>query len=258
MSGQQDYSREKRLVLVNGGMIIDTESIARRPQFDENYNNTLYLAPNSRYGSSRRFSLGGVMLYGLNDWHDVTTLSVAKWNLHGRETIDIFTKGISEVVYLLQQEQQKNDIVDDDTIHLIRDMFNGLDDSKKSEFCDKYKNTKFEKVLNDKCSICDVFYKCDDDKKNCIHYNCNKMCGSCYYSWKNKNECESKETTDNEKCPSCKQTQLLKCPICFESVTEEQIVKSEKCVHYVCWKCYGMSHKTNNPIIKCPICRGKF
>ena len=61
-----------------------------------------------------------------------------------------------------------------------------------------------------------------------------------------------------EVCFCCKQKQALECPICYETKKPSNMVKGDKCSHYICWKCYGLAYKGGNPITKCPMCRSDF
>ena len=259
MSGQ--INDREILVLANGDMIIlgkDRHGRSYDMPYDAHLTDKLYFTPNSSRRWQRGILLGGVTLYGQQNVHNIDTLSSSKWKLHGRRTINVITRALTEVLELLQQEKQKNGKVDADTTSILRELFNELDDSKKTEFRCKYKNSKFNSALSDNCPVCNNFYDGEDDKKSCIHTNCDKMCGNCYNTWEKKNVCESKEGGNDENCPSCKQEQIIQCPICLDAIGKDDILKSETCDHYVCFKCYGMACHKKKPITTCPLCRSKF
>jgi len=244
--------------LANGSMLLHTSIVSPVVSYHEFYKDKLYFAPNLPNRLQYGILIGGVTLYGRTDFHRIDTLSISKWKIHGKNIIRILTKSLSDASAIIQMEKQKNENVDPETIIILRELYGKLDDGVKSEFISKYKNTKFEKILTDKCVVCGIFYETGESKKRCIHPSCTEMCEYCHDSWRKFNECESKGGSEYEKCPSCKQEQSIECPICLEATTKEDVLKSETCDHSICVKCFGMSHYKNVPITKCPLCRSIF
>jgi hypothetical protein len=99
------------------------------------------------------------------------------------------------------------------------------------------------------CIDCGKFSCCNLQTKKCIHQECPGMCSDCF---------DEKNSVGFEICECCNRKQELECPICYDDKKEKEMVCGDNCSHLVCWKCYGMASKSNNKIVKCPMCRAKF
>ena len=228
---------------------------------NEDKNKVMYANYSTWEDSRYNIYLGGIISnYRRVGWYPLDDISSARWNTHRAVIVRCIRNSVNDLINELVKERNKHNTLDDETKTVFRELFNNLDDSKKNDFIKKYKDTKFGKMINDKCPCCNEFYNEESNKNSCMHLNCTKMCDTCYNTWKSENACEGKEDDafDAETCPSCKQKQTTDCPICFEETGITDLVKSKSCSHYVCWKCFGMAYYKNHPITNCPTCRSNF
>jgi hypothetical protein len=179
---------------------------------------------------------------GMYYWEPLTSLSSVNWKLYRgminsslEKYVENANKKYKEIIIKERENLEQ-------TKTLFYKLYQNLSIPEKKTFLKENKNTWLAK------ETCPVCLKKSIKKNKCVHHDC---CGMC-------DECFADKLDEEHKCKACKKTQNIQCPICFDEKPLEEMCKSNKCVHYVCWSCFGKAFHSGNPLYKCPCCRDQF
>ena len=192
--------------------------------------------------------------YGSYVWVPLNTLSKADWTsyrekissmipllsstLRNVETLQM-TKRIDEY----QKKWHQDYAIKQEKDTMIRSLCKMLTQEQLTQWLKV--NNIYNKTV---CHFCGQ-YAPSLIKGKCVHLDCPGMCMQCY---------KEKNPEGFDVCACCNKKQEQECPICQDTREIDNMVKSDTCSHYVCWKCFGMAAKATHPLESCPLCRSVF
>ena len=133
--------------------------------------------------------------------------------------------------------------IDQSTMNLIQELYDEVDDVKRSQLKSTYADNPF---FANRCNCCDSYM---EKKHSCIHSDCPGMCSECH---------AHSIGSGTDKCPSCNKEQVIDCPVCCETKKVGECLLGTKCSHGVCLSCFAEAYRCRRPIDKCPLCRTDF